>query len=134
MNAEEMFQEEILDNYRNPKNFGIMENPDIIFRDSNPACGDVIEMNIKVSRKTIKDIRFNGKGCAISIASASLLTDYAKSKNLNDITNLKGGDLLNMLGINLSPIRVKCALLSLKVLKFAVCNHLGKTMEEDYDN
>jgi len=134
MITDDMYQEEILDLYRNPHNFGVIIDADIKHKDSNPNCGDVIEMNIKVSRKTIKDIRFNGKGCAISIASASLLTDYAKSKNLNDITNLKGGDLLNMLGINLSPIRVKCALLSLKVLKFAVCNHLGKTMEEDYDN
>src|SRR3989344_6854645 len=126
MNAEDMYQEIILDHYRNPKNFGTFENPTIHFRDTNPTCGDIIEIQVLVDKENkIKSIKFSGKGCAISQAAASMLTEEVKGKSLEDIKNLKKEDILEMLGIPLSGIRLKCALLSLKVLKVGVYSYLG---------
>ena len=132
MNSEEMYQEIILDSWRNPKNFGKIKNPDISFKDSNPSCGDIIQIDIKLNKNKIEEIKFNGSGCIISQAMASMLTDYVKNKNLNDIKKINKEEILKMLGINLSGMRIKCALLSLKVLKYGVYNYLGNNMEEDY--
>lgn len=133
MKSEELYQEIILDYWKNPKNYGKLENPDIIFRDSNPSCGDIVEINIILEKDKIKEIKFNGTGCIISQAAASMLTDFAKGKTLEDIKNIKKEDILEMLGIEISGIRLKCALLSLKVLKYCVYEHLGKKLEENYD-
>lgn len=132
MNAEEMYQEIILDNYRNPKNFGTVENPTIHARDSNPACGDVIEINIKINKDRVEEIKFTGKGCAISQAAASMLTEEVKGKNVEYIHKLRKEQILEMLGIPLSGIRLKCALLSLKVLKVGTYSYLGEKLEDDY--
>ncbi len=109
--------EEILDHYKNPRNFGKIENPDIRFHDSNPLCGDEIEIMIKLNSNKVKDVKFIAKGCAISIASASMLSEKIKNQDTGFIKNLKNQDIFDMLSINLSPIRVKCALLSLVALK-----------------
>jgi len=124
-----MYTEIIMDYYKYPKNKGKIENADIIFKDTNPLCGDVIEMSIKVNANHIKDIKFDGQGCAISLASASLLTEMVKGKSLEEIKNLTKEELLENLGApNLGHVRVKCAALSLKVLKYSVYRYLGEKM------
>ncbi|MBS3052695.1 MAG: SUF system NifU family Fe-S cluster assembly protein [Candidatus Aenigmarchaeota archaeon] len=130
MNSE-MYGEIILDYYRNPKNFGKLDRPNIVSRDANPLCGDIIEIQLKISKdKKISDVRFNGNGCAISRASASMLTELIKDKTLNDIVKLSKKDVLDLLGIELSHVRMKCALLPLKALKLGVYGFLGKTFNE----
>lgn len=131
MLSEEIFQEVIMDHYRNPRNFGNLINPDIKFRDSNPACADVIEININVKDENINVIKFCGQGCAICIASASMISERINGISLEDVRNFNKEDLLDMLGIELSGMRIKCALLPLKVLKFGVYNYLGKEMQDD---
>lgn len=114
-----------MDYYRHPKNFGKMENPDIISKDYNPLCGDSVEIQLKISNNKIVDVKFNGSGCAISRASASMLTEIIKGKTIEDIIKLDKDDILKLLGIELSPLRLKCALLPLKTLKLGVYSYLG---------
>ena len=123
----EIYKEIILDYYRHPRNSGKLEKYDISARDSNPLCGDEIEMQIKVSDGgKIGEIKFYGKGCAISQASASMLTELAKEKQLEWVKELSKEDVLKMLGNpDLGPARIKCALLGMKVLKTGVYEYLG---------
>ena len=131
MNSDEIYQEIILDNYRNPNNFGKIDSPTIHYKDSNTSCGDTIEISILLKANKIKDIKFTGKGCAISMASASLLTESLKNKSITEIKKLKKEDILKMLGIPLSGIRLKCALLILKVIKYGTYNYLGAKLNEN---
>lgn len=132
MNAAEMYQEIILDHYRNPKNFGAVQGANVRAKDSNPACGDVVEVTMLVDKGwVIKEIMFSGKGCAISQAAASMLTEFLKGKSVEKVKDLKKEDVLGMLGIELSGIRLKCALLSLKVVKMGAYGYLGQRMDED---
>lgn len=116
---DDIYQENILDHYKNPRNKGNIENATYKASDTNPFCGDKLEMSLKVKDNKIQDIKFDGVGCAISIASASILTEIIKGKDLQQVRNIAKQDLLNELGIELSAVRIKCALLSLKVLKLA---------------
>ncbi|MCS7145305.1 MAG: SUF system NifU family Fe-S cluster assembly protein [Nitrososphaerota archaeon] len=118
--------ENILDHYRNPRNYGELMDADIRVKDSNPLCGDVVEMHVKVKDGVIEDIKFRGKGCAISQASASMLTERVRGMRLEDVKGIDRQKILDMLGIELSPVRLKCALLSLKVLKTGVYTYLGE--------
>src|SRR3989344_1863548 len=127
----DIYTETILDYYRHPRNHGTIKDADIVVRDSNPVCGDVVEIYIKVDEKKIKDIKFSGHGCATSQASTSMLTEMVDGKNLNEIKNMNKDQILQLLGIDLSPVRLKCALLGLKVLKIGVYNYLGQRMEEE---
>lgn len=133
--SKEMYTELILDHYNNPKNFGSLENPDIKFKDTNPSCGDIVEIHAKIKDNKIQDIKFNGKGCAISLASAELLTEHLMGKTINEAKEIKKYEVLKILGIDLSPIRLKCALLSLKVFKYGMYMHLGKNLDdgEEYE-
>ena len=132
MNAEEMYQEVVLDHYRHPKNFGKVDNPDVRSRDSNPSCGDIIEITMRLDKEErMKDVKFSGKGCAISQAAASMLTEFLKGKKVREVKDLKKEDILEMLGIPLSGIRLKCALLSLKVVKMGAYQYLGQKGEDD---
>ena len=132
MKLEEMYREIILDHYRHPHNYGELANADIKVKDSNPLCGDVITMQMNVNGGTIKDVKFVGRGCAISQASASLLTDFVKGKKIDEIKKLDKNDVLNLLGIEISYVRLKCALLSLKVLKSGLYSYLGEKLDEDF--
>jgi nitrogen fixation NifU-like protein len=114
---DQFYREYILDHYKNPRNFGRLENPNITHEEDNPLCGDVVGMDFKVEDGVIEDIRFHGRGCAISQASASLLTERLKGMALEDAKKIDKNDVLGELGIEISPARIKCALLSLKVLK-----------------
>src|SRR3989338_4535940 len=107
---EDMYQDVILEYYRNPVNFGHLSSPTVKAQDSNPLCGDEIEMELLVEDNKIVDVRFYGKGCAISQASAGMLTEKIKGMNVEEAAKLTRNDVLNMLGVELSPVRSKCAL------------------------
>lgn len=129
--SSDIYKDIILDYYRHPRNFGDLPDPDVRSKDSNPLCGDVIEMQIRVRDGKIDDLRFKGRGCAISQASASMLTELAKGKTLDDIKALGKEDVLNMLGIDPGPTRIKCALLGLKVIKLGVYGYLGQAITDE---
>jgi len=132
MSSADIYKELILDYYRNPRNFGKLENFSIESHDTNPLCGDEVSMQIRVgSNSRIEEIRFTGKGCAISLASASMLTELAKGKELEWVKQVSKEDVLKMLGNpDLGPSRIKCALLGMKVLKTGVYGYLGSRYVE----
>ena len=132
MSSADIYRELILDYYRNPRNFGKLEKFDIDARDTNPLCGAEVEIQIKVGEgQKIEEIRFVGKGCAISQASASMLTELAKGKQLEWVKQLGKEDVFKLLGNpDLGPSRVKCALLGMKVLKTGVYGYLGAHYED----
>jgi nitrogen fixation protein NifU and related proteins len=122
--SDDIYREIILDHYRNPRNKGRLPNPDVSIHDSNPLCGDEIDMHLKVEEDKIKDIKFEGMGCAISQASASMLTEMVLNKPLKHVKDLVKEDILENIGLtNLGPARIKCALLSLKVLKMSMVKY-----------
>ena len=135
MSGADIYKEIILDYYRHPRNFGKLEKFDIDAHDSNPLCGDEIEIQIVVDGdQKIQDLRYSGKGCAISQASASMLTELAKGKPLEWVKSLSKEEILKMLGNpELGPSRVKCALLGMKVLKVGVYGYLGTKLDTDAD-
>ncbi|RMF91366.1 MAG: SUF system NifU family Fe-S cluster assembly protein [Nitrospinota bacterium] len=117
---DDFYRENILDHYKNPRNFGTLEHPDISYQDSNPLCGDEIRIDLKLEGDKVAAVRFSGHGCAISQASASMLTEMIEGKTLEEIKQIGKEDILENLGIPLGPVRLKCALLALKVLKAGV--------------
>ena len=117
-----LYTEIILDLYKNPLNKGNLENPTNENSRNNPLCGDEIKIQLIIEDNKIKDIKFNGNGCAISQASASLLTDKIKNMDIKEVKNLNKEYILNLLHIPISPGRLKCALLSLDTLKGALEN------------
>lgn len=121
----DIYHENILDHYKYPRNKGKIKC-NSCFADSNPLCGDKLEFFLNIEKNKISGISFEGSGCAISLASASMLTEKLKGKDLDFVKSLKNEDIYDMLGIDLTPSRVKCALLSLKVAKMAVYKHLGE--------
>ena len=118
---EDLYREQIIDRYKNPLFKGELEPNDISFEDENPLCGDRIRIDIRVdSNGNISEAVFDGEGCAISQASADLLMEEIKGKSIEDLKMVSKDDVLGLLGIDLGPVRLKCALLSLKVLKAGV--------------
>jgi nitrogen fixation protein NifU and related proteins len=126
---DQFYREYILDHYKNPRNFGRLEQPDISHEEDNPLCGDVVGMDFRVKDGVIDDIRFHGRGCAISQASASLLTERLKGLTLDQAKKINKEDVLGELGIEISPARIKCALLALKVLKVGAYGLVGEDEE-----
>ena len=113
-----MYQEQILDHFKSPRNFGKIENASVHHHEYNPLCGDELDFYLIIDKsKKIVDVKFSGHGCAISQASASMLTEQVKGKSIEEVEKLKKENILEMLGIPLSPVRLKCALLSLDTLK-----------------
>jgi len=122
--SEDIYREIILDHYRNPRNKGRISDADVSFHDSNPLCGDEIDIHLRVEDNIVKDIKFEGRGCAISQASASMLTEMVMNKPLASVKELGKDDVLENIGlVNLGPARIKCALLSLKVLKMSMVEY-----------
>ena len=118
---DDFYRENILDHYKNPRYKGALESSDYHFEDENPLCGDFLHIELAVDDEgIIKEAKFQGQGCAISMASADMLMEAIIGKPLEEIKKLTKQDVLDMLGIELSPVRLKCALLSLKVTKAAV--------------
>ena len=110
------YREYILDHYRDPRNYGQLENPDVHSEDSNPLCGDQLMMDLQIKDDRVTEVRFKGRGCAISQAAASMLTEMIENKTLEEVIALGKEDVLEALGIPISPARTKCAFLSLRVL------------------
>lgn len=134
MSNADIYHEMIIDYSRNPINYGKIEDHDVTFHDSNPLCGDSIDIDMKIDDNKVSDIKFHGKGCAICMACSSVLTEIAKGKNIEEVKNISKNDVLGELGLeNLQAVRIKCALLSLKVLKFALYSYLGKHLKDSQD-
>jgi nitrogen fixation protein NifU and related proteins len=128
---DDFYRDYILDHYRNPRNFGQIENPDAQAEDLNPLCGDQIRIQLKVDDGVISDLKFSGKGCAISQASTSMLTEAVKGMKLEDAAKLSKDVVLENVGIGISPTRLKCAMLGLRVLKSAAIGQIAGWPDEE---
>jgi nitrogen fixation NifU-like protein len=129
---DDFYRDYILDHYRNPRNFGTLERPDASAEDLNPLCGDQIRMDLQVAQDgTVSDVRFSGKGCAISQASASMLTQSIVGMKLADVARLSKDAVLENVGIGISPTRMKCAMLGLRVLKSAAIGEIAGWPDEE---
>lgn len=115
-----LYRAEILEHYRHPHHYGQIEKPDITHHDANPFCGDDITIDLKIADGKVVDAAFRGKGCAISQASASMMTEEIVGKSLDELKSWTKDDILDLLGIEIGPVRLKCALLPLKALKAGV--------------
>jgi nitrogen fixation protein NifU and related proteins len=116
---DELYRDYILDHYKEPRNFGTLEVHDLEFHDYNPLCGDELGVHIKVEEGKIADLRFHGQGCAISQAAASIASEELIGMDVSEVPELSADWVLEQLGIEISPTRRKCALLSLKVMRGA---------------
>ncbi len=115
---DDLYREHIIDRYKSPLYRGELNPHDITFEDDNPLCGDHIRIDLRLDGNgTVTEAAFSGEGCSISLASADLLVESIIGKHLDDVKQLSKEDVLDLLGIDLGPVRLKCALLSLKVLK-----------------
>lgn len=130
---DDLYREQIIDRYKNPLYRGELEPNDITFEDDNPLCGDHIRIDLRLNGEDIvTEAAFSGEGCSISQASADLLVESVIGKHLEDVKKITKEDVLDLVGINLGPVRLKCALLSLKVLK-AGAYGLGEANDELVD-
>jgi nitrogen fixation NifU-like protein len=118
--VDSLYREIILDHYRNPRHKGTLDPADYSYEDTNPLCGDEVRIDLRVSDGVVSEIAFSGRGCAVSQASASILTELIEGMSLAEVKELTKDDLLEELGIPVSPARLKCALLPLKVLKAGI--------------
>ena len=117
---DDIYREQILEHYKHPRCKGTLDAPDYSYEDANPLCGDKIRMDLKVHDGRIEAVRFSGAGCAISQASASMLCEAIEGRSLDEVKRMTRDDVLEMIGIDLGPVRLKCALLALKTLKAGV--------------
>ncbi len=118
--ADSIYREAILDHNRNPRNKGVLDPSDFSYEDVNPLCGDEIRIDMRTDGEKITEIRFSGRGCAISQAAASILTEMVEGQSLDVVKAITREDLLEELGVPISPARMKCAMLGLKVMKAGI--------------
>jgi nitrogen fixation protein NifU and related proteins len=128
-----IYREIILEHYKNPSNRGTLEPNHFSYQDVNPLCGDEIRIDVRVADDRISEIRFSGRGCAVSQASASILTEMVDGKSLGEVKAIGREELLDEIGIPVSPARMKCAMLGLKVLKAGIygIDHANAAVDED---
>ena len=131
---ESLYREVILDHYKNPRGHGVIEDADAEAEGQNPLCGDEVSIYVSFAEdgETIDDIKFSGRGCAISQAATSMLVDMAKGRKAQELAEMPKDDLLEEIGIPLTPIRLKCALLGLGVLKVALHRAKGTPLPQEW--
>jgi nitrogen fixation protein NifU and related proteins len=129
---DDFYRENILDHYKNPRNAGHLEAPTATAEGVNPLCGDELSIELQVDDGIVTDVRYNGRGCAISQAAASMLSDTIKGRRVGDLAGVGKDDVLEELGIPLTPIRLKCAMLSVGVLKVALNQVTGEPLPEEW--
>jgi nitrogen fixation NifU-like protein len=127
---DDLYRDYILEHYRKPHNFGVIEEPSATYEGANPLCGDRITMQLGVKDGVVEEIGFTGRGCAISQASASLLTDEVKGKPVEAVAGIEATDVLDLLGIDISPARLKCAMLSFESLQHLLADIGAKPLPE----
>ena len=126
----DIYVEELIFHYEHPHNKGKISNPSSTFHEFNPVCGDDITIYVTIQDGIIKDVKFDGAGCSISVASASMLTDSVKGKRIEEVEKMGFPELKEIIGIDPGPVRIKCATLSLKTLKGAVFLYDHKPMDD----
>jgi nitrogen fixation protein NifU and related proteins len=131
MSFDDLYRQNILDHYQNPRNWGTLPKPDISAEDANPLCGDRLRMDLAVKDGRIEQVRFSGQGCSISRAAASMLTEAIEGKTVDEVKKIGREEVLEMLGIELGPVRLKCALLALKTLKLGLYGIRGWRGEDE---
>ena len=125
---DDMYRELILEHYRNPQNYGTLAEPTFEAEGQNPLCGDELHVQVKVGDDdTVDEVRFTGQGCAISQAAMSILSDELVGRKLDDVAAMTREDIVDLVGIELTPVRLKCALLGLVVVKMGMHEHAGTT-------
>ena len=131
---DDIYRQYILEHYREPHNHGTLDQPDIHAADTNPLCGDRVAIDLKVRDGRVSEVRFNGRGCAISQASASMLTDRIEGATMDELKAISPQDVLEMLGVEIGPARQRCALLSLRVLHQGIGGPYTGRMDDDLDD
>jgi nitrogen fixation protein NifU and related proteins len=130
---DDLYREHILDHYKNPRNHGTIEDADVTAEGVNPLCGDQLAIDLKIADDgRIEDIKFHGRGCSISQAATSMLTELVEGHTVDEAAALTKDDILQELGIPLSPVRLKCALLGLGTLRLALNRHSGTPLPDGF--
>jgi nitrogen fixation NifU-like protein len=129
---DQLYREVILDHYKNPRGHGLLEAPDAEAEGQNPLCGDEIAVSVRFDGDTISDVGFEGRGCAISQAATSMLTEIVVGRTAEDVAGMPKEELLEEIGIPLTPVRLKCAILGLGVLKVALHKAKGTPLPEEW--
>jgi nitrogen fixation NifU-like protein len=129
---DDLYREHILDHYKNPRNYGDLDDPKVSVEGQNPLCGDHLHLDVRVEDGRVSAIRFHGKGCAISQAATSMLTGIVKGRTATEVAALPKEELLEEIGIPLTPIRLKCAILGLGVLKVALHRAKGTPLPDEW--
>ncbi len=127
-----LYREVILDHYKNPRGHGVVDDPDAQAEGQNPLCGDEVSIAVAFEGDTIADVKFQGRGCAISQAATSMLMDMVKGRSAQEVASMSRDELLEEVGIPLTPVRLKCALLGLGVLKLALHKGRGTPLPEEW--
>jgi nitrogen fixation NifU-like protein len=127
-----LYREVILDHYKNPRGHGVIAEPDAQAEGQNPLCGDEVTIAVEFDGDSIADVKFQGRGCAISQAATSMLMDMVKGRTAQEVASMSRDELLEEVGIPLTPVRLKCALLGLGVLKVALHKGKGTPLPEEW--
>jgi len=133
MSGSDMYRQQILDHYKNPRNYGEMADPDFSHVGENPSCGDTIQVDVALADddETIEQVAFSGDGCAISQAAASLLTEKLPGTSIDELQAMDTDDVVDMLGVDISPMRIKCAVLARQVAQDGSKLYRGEIDEKD---
>jgi nitrogen fixation NifU-like protein len=129
---DQLYRELILDHYKNPRRHGLLDAPDAQAEGQNPLCGDEVAVSVRFDGDTIADVGFEGRGCAISQAATSMLTEIVVGRTAEDVARMPKEELLEEVGIPLTPVRLKCAILGLGVLKVALHKAKGTPLPEEW--